>query len=354
MRRLALVGLVVSLLLGGVAVLETSERASTQRDKQDRLLQAAASNEVGLITGDEHQTTTALSMMLVNPAVRQLLSDRALPAGSRRADLAAAAASLATIQRSSSLPLTAARLDAGSGSQLVCGPTVRPATFPLELERQFAAVADRSATGAGSGAFFSPVSRQPSVAFLAPFRIHGRALGVVHLDLNVATARGSSLIVDSTPDVAIQLASYQRGRVLLEGPLGAQSARSAGSPRVLLVNGAELGQRPESTLNRGHRAMVASLPLPVGGGTQNMAVAATDTQPNPDLLNAWSPGLLTVLATAILMLLSAIAGLIVSIRRVMHELSTDALTGLRNRRALLEDLPRVCQRASEEDRKSVA
>ena len=38
--------------------------------------------------------------------------------------------------------------------------------------------------------------------------------------------------------------------------------------------------------------MVASLPLPVGGGTQSMAVAATDTQPNPDLLNAWSPGLL--------------------------------------------------------------
>ncbi len=55
-----------------------------------------------------------------------------------------------------------------------------------------------------------------------------------------------------------------------------------------------------------------------------------------------------MLATAILMLLCAIAGLIVSSRRVMRELSTDALTGLRNRRALLEDLPRVCQRASEE------
>ncbi|MDQ6811948.1 MAG: diguanylate cyclase, partial [Actinomycetota bacterium] len=40
-------------------------------------------------------------------------------------------------------------------------------------------------------------------------------------------------------------------------------------------------------------------------------------------------------------------GLILTGRGLTRELSTDPLTGLRNRRALMEDLPRVCQAASE-------
>ncbi|MGO9321609.1 MAG: HD domain-containing phosphohydrolase [Solirubrobacteraceae bacterium] len=349
MRHIAILGLVGSLLLGGVAMFETGENIGARRNKQDRLLQAAASNEVGLISGGERQTTTALSMMLVNPAVGQLLSDRALSAGARSNDIADAALSLATIERSSFIPLTAACLDGADGRQLACAPATRPVVFPLELDRQFVAVADSSSAGAGSAAFLSPVSRQPSVAFLAPFRIHGRALGIVHLDMSVAAVRGSGLIVDATPDVYIQLGSYERGRVSLNGPSSVPSASSAGPPRTLLVSYAELGRHPQSTLNRGHRAMVAALPLTVGGGPENMAVTATDRQPDPDFLNSWSPGLLTVLATAILALLGSIAGLVVSNRRVVRELSTDPLTGLRNRRALIEELPRVCQRASEQE-----
>ena len=49
------------------------------------------------------------------------------------------------------------------------------------------------------------------------------------------------------------------------------------------------------------------------------------------------------------MLIGSVVGLVVSNRRVRRELSTDPLTGVRNRRALMEDLPRVCQRASEEE-----
>jgi len=108
MRQLALFGLVVSLLLGGVAIFETSESVQSRRNEQDRSLQAAVSSEISLISGGERQTTTALSLMLVNPAVRQLLGDRALAARARRGDLAAAALSLATIQRSSFVSLTAA------------------------------------------------------------------------------------------------------------------------------------------------------------------------------------------------------------------------------------------------------
>ena len=49
------------------------------------------------------------------------------------------------------------------------------------------------------------------------------------------------------------------------------------------------------------------------------------------------------------MLMGSVVALVVSNRRVRWELSTDPLTGVRNRRALMEDLPRVCQRASEEE-----
>ena len=349
MRQLALFGLVVSLLLGGIAIFETSESVQSRRNEQDRSLQAAVSSETSLISGGERQTTTALSLMLVNPAVRQLLGDGALPARARRGDLAAAALSLATIQRSSFVSLTAACLDDGAGRQLVCGPTARPAVFPLALGRQFVALADSSPVGAASGVFFSPVSGQLSVAFLAPFRLRGHPLGIVHLDISIAATRGSSLIVENTPGVNIQLGSYETGRMSLEGPSSTLSASGSESSSTLLVGGGELGQRPRSTLNGDHRAMVAALPLTIGGGHQNIAVAATDRAPEPDFFNAWSPGLLSVLAIAVVGLLGSIAGLVVSNRNVMRELSTDALTRLRNRRALIEELPRVCERASEEE-----
>ena len=37
--------------------------------------------------------------------------------------------------------------------------------------------------------------------------------------------------------------------------------------------------------------MVAALPLTVGGVRRELAVSATDRSPDPDFLNAWSPGM---------------------------------------------------------------
>jgi diguanylate cyclase (GGDEF)-like protein len=335
MRQLAVVGLVVSLLLGCVAVFEAGENVSARRATEDRSLQAAVGSEVSVISGGERQTTTAMALMLVNPAVRQLLSDESLSREARRSDLLDASISLATVERASPIPLTAACLDAQSGRQLVCAPSTRAPAFGLTLDRQFVKLADRSSSGTGTGIFLSPVSRRPSVAFLAPFRVGARPLGVVHLDMSPDAARGSALI-ESFPGVSIQLGGYEHGRLTLDGP------------RTLRVHGGLLGPRPQPALNGDHRAMVAALPLTVGGTRELLAVAATDSRPDPDLLNAWSPGLLTLLITALLGLLASIAGLVVSNRRVVRELCTDPLTGLRNRRALIDELPRVCERASEE------
>jgi diguanylate cyclase (GGDEF)-like protein len=348
MRQLAIFGLVISLLLGGIAVFETSESVTSRRNEQDRSLQAAVSGELSLISGGERQTSTALSLMLVNPAVRALLTERALSPGARAADIAATRLALATIQRASFVPLSAACLDDGSGRQLVCGPTARAPVFPQSLGRKFLALADRAPLGAASGAFLSPVSGQLSVAFLAPFRMHGRSLGLVHLDISIATTEGQSLIVDDTPGVHVKLGGYEPGRVLLYGRDSSLTAGGLGSPAVLPVEGGPLGQRPQSTVNDGHRAMVAALPLTIGGGRQDVAVAVTDGSDDPDFLNAWSAAMLAVLAVAIVTLIGSIAGLVVSNRRVVRELTSDPLTGLLNRRALIEELPRVCERASDE------
>src|ERR1700680_3496081 len=68
MRRVALVGLVASLLLGAIAVSVTNDGVRAKRSEQDRSLQDATSAEIALIYGGERQTQTALSLMLGNPA----------------------------------------------------------------------------------------------------------------------------------------------------------------------------------------------------------------------------------------------------------------------------------------------
>ena len=245
--------------------------------------------------------------------------------------------------------MSAACLDDRTGRQLVCGPTARPANFPLRLRRQFAALADSSTVGAASGAFLSPVSNQFSVAFLAPFRAHRQLLGVVHLDIGIADASGSSLIVNDTPGVDVQLATYEKGQLTFAGPSNRITNSSGGSPARLSVGTFRIGAEPQFTFEGGHRAMIAALPLTIGGAHLHVAVAAHAIASNPDFLNAWSAGMLSLLLVAFLMLTGSIVGLIVSNRQVRRELSTDPLTGVRNRRALMEDLPRVCQRASEDE-----
>ena len=349
MRGLALIGLVLSLLLGVIAVDVTSDDVGARRNEQDRMLQGAVNGETALLTEGERQTTTALSLMLVNPAVRDLLRRRPSSAAARRADLANSVLALTAIQRSAFVPVSAVCLDDGAGRELACGPTARPAHFPRRLGRQFAALAENSAVGAVSGAFLSPVSNRFSVAFLAPFRTGGRLLGVVHLDISIVDARGASVIANSTPGARVQLASYGGGKLWLSAPSSPQAAG---------------GLRPPAPLSVGHVARrVAPAIHPLRGTSRDGRRAAAEDRRlapargrdrdrarlHPGFLNTWSPGMLAVLSLALLTLIGSIVALAVSSRRVRRELSSDALTGLHNRRALMEDLPRVCRRASEEE-----
>ena len=194
MKSLALVGLVVSLVLGAIAVSSTNDEVHARQNAQDASLLGAVSTESGLISEGERQTTTALSLMLVNPAVRGLLSagpttgPAARPESARRRARAHDDPQDRVRPRQRRLP---GRRQRAPARVLAARAHARVLS---EARRQFVALAAGSAVGAASGAFFSPVSHQLSVAFLAPFRVGGRLLGVVHLDISVANTRGSRLI----------------------------------------------------------------------------------------------------------------------------------------------------------------
>ncbi len=348
MKTLALVGLVVSLVLGAIAVSSTNDEVHARRNGQDAALLAAVNTESGLISEGERQTNTALSMMLVNPAVRALLSAKALLPEEHARDLADAELALTTIRRTAFVPVTAACLVNGTGRQLVCSPAQRVSAFPHDLAGQFVKLAASSPVGAASGAFFSPVSHELSVAFLAPFRIGGQLLGLVHLDIGIANTRGSSLIVNQTPSVDVALASYENGKLLVNSPSSQLTAAGLGSGTVVDLSSGALGRRPQPTFDAAHRAVAATLPMTIGVARQRVAVLATANASDPTLLNSWNAGMLGVLVLAFLTLVGSIIGLALSHRNVRRELSTDPLTRLGNRRALMEDLPRVCQTASEE------
>jgi diguanylate cyclase (GGDEF)-like protein len=346
MRPLALVGLVVSLLLGAIAVSVTLENERARRNEQDSALQAATSSETALISDGERQTVTSLSLLLVNPAVRDLLGPAPLADPDRRFDLAATARALSTIQATAFVPFTAACLDDDAGRPVVCAPAPHAAALPTQLGAQFAGLARRAPVGAVSGLFLSPVSGQLSVAFLGPLRMGGRLRGLVHLDISLADTRGSTLVVKDTPGVQVQLGSYTDGDLLIDTARARLTHTGIVSQASMDV-GELHGSRPLALLNAGHRAIVAALPLTIAG-TQHVALVATALAASPTFKNSWSNGMAALLALALLALVGSIAMLALGARGVRRELATDSLTGLYNRRALMAELPRACERASED------
>jgi diguanylate cyclase (GGDEF)-like protein len=346
MRPLALVGLVVSLVLGAIAVSVTLENERERGNDQDRALHAATSRETAQIRDGIRQTATGLSLLLVNPAVRDLLESTPLAPAERRRDLVESARALSALETTAFVPFSAACLDGATGSELVCAPSAHPARLATRVASQFAQLARRAAVGAASSLFLSPVSGQLSVAFLGPLRVDGRLRGFVHLDISVADTRGSALVVRDTPGVQVQLASYVDDQLLLDNAR-ARLTRTGIVSQASLDVGRLHGSRPLAILNAGHPAVVAALPLTIAGA-QHVAVVATALAARPSFGSSLSTGMTALMVVALVLLVGAIVALALSARGVRRELRTDPLTGLYNRRALMIELPRACERASEE------
>jgi diguanylate cyclase (GGDEF)-like protein len=342
MRPLALVGLLLALLLAGVSVFSMAENVSSRRNAQDRSLEEAVASQVERVLGSQRQMHAAASQMLVNENVRDLLGVRAPGAPGRARELADARAALETFRRDSMLPLSSACIDDRHDRQVTCVPAPE-VTFPQALDVHFRALAAVSPGGAGTRAFLSPLTARPTVAFVAPLRVGRSLVGVAHFDIDLALVESSRLVFDGIPGVRMQLAGYEGGRLVLPGG----SLRLLGAvhrPGSL----SQIDHGPWSIVRDGHRMIVAAIPLAIGDRHRELAVVAGAQGANPSFLNAWGPGAIALLALALLTLVGSVVALIAANRSMRRELSTDPLTRLRNRRALMEELPRVCQRASEE------
>jgi diguanylate cyclase (GGDEF)-like protein len=325
MRPLALVGLLLSLLLAVVAVFDVGESRARHRDEQDRALQGAVENVAGHLRSSNRQMVTAAGQMLVNPTVRELLDGIRLGAARRRDDQAGAATALAAFEQQAILPVSASCIDDATAAQLACGPRARGIVYPASQRHVFAAVAAVTDTGQPSPTFISPVTGLPTGSFVVPMRLAGRLVGLFHVDATVTRLARSSVLAAAVPGVRVQLA--------LE-PL---PAHAGGGPTRW------------STVVGGHRKMIADLPLRIGDTPRTLAVAASAVAANPDVFNSWDPAELAVLGLALVMLVGSITALAAAGRRTRRELASDPLTRLRNRRALMEALPRVCERADEEE-----
>ena len=348
MRLTSVLGLVVGLLLCAIAVSSTMEVVRNEQGDQDSSLQAAVTNEKSVISGAQRQTNAVLRVMLVSPAVEAVLGGQRLQAAVRRADERDIQRSLATVTSTSAVPITSACLVAADAVQVACSDSRTP-SFPRELNRTLLASAATSPIGETSGIFVSPVNGQLSVAFLAPYRTAGRLLGFVHLDINVATVLSSRAVLAELPDVSVQFGVTGGGKLVLLRALGTE-ARGPATPPGGIRLPERLGRHLISLVVAGRRAMATSLALLVGGGRPGGgAVVAIARAANPAFANSWSAWALLVLTIGLATLLASSVTLLVSHRRVTRELATDLLTGLLNRRALIEDLPNVCQQASDDD-----
>ncbi len=336
MRPLALVGLILSLALVGLAVFNTGEAARARREAQDNALDGAVGSVVGRVAGSERQMNSVAAEMLVNPAVSALLLAPSSPYGrgrltaaQRRADTAIAARALGAFEQAALVRVSSACLDDARGAQLACGPAAGGVVFPPLLGERFAALARETLTGATTPAFVSPVTRRRASAFLLPLRVATRLVGLIHFDMSRETILQSNLLAQEVPGVSVGFTVFAHGRGEAPGAVSVTTSR-------------------RWTVAGAHRRLIADLQVSVGGSARTLAIAATATAAEPDFLNSWSPGRLAVLVLATLGLGASLCGLLGASRRTKRELATDPLTRLRNRRALMQDLAGVCERASEE------
>jgi diguanylate cyclase (GGDEF)-like protein len=339
MRSLALAGVTVSLLLAGATVFSVSETVSSRRSTSERVLEGALASQAERLVGGERQMHAVASQLFVNPAVRALL------ARGRRArpeDVGGVREALRAFERDALLPLSSACIDDRSGHPLACAPA-GAASVPPAIRPQLAALARAAPEGAGTSPFLSPLTLHPTVAIVTAQPGARGVTALAHFDIDIPGLQRSRMLLSAVPGVRVTLGGYQRGRLTVAGAAPTPLAGAASYSGEL----AGIDHGPWSIVVGGHREMAATVPLVVADRARELAVIAIAAAAEPTLLNAWRPWTIALLALAIALLLGSLAALASSGRRMRRELRSDPLTGLRNRRALMEDLPRACARASE-------
>ncbi|MDE3069934.1 MAG: diguanylate cyclase, partial [Acidobacteriota bacterium] len=289
---------------------------------------------------------TVASAIAANPTVRALISGQPLSPQSRAVGVRDAELALGEIQRTAFVHVTTACLAGRNGEPLACSPSANGKAYPQALGAHFVRLAAGSPVDTVSDPFVSPVTGQIGVALLVPVNLAGTLSGIVHLDVESAATHNHSVVVNNEPGTRVELAAYEDGRLELNNQATRLTTSGISSGGTLPVQTVSISKHPTGMLNGNHRVMVAALPLTFGANHEGVATVASAIAANPTFLDSWSAGTLAVAILALAMLLTSLAVLIRSSRRMARDLATDPLTGLRNRRTLMVDLAHACRTAT--------
>jgi diguanylate cyclase (GGDEF)-like protein len=356
MRRLSLVALLIGIALVplayGIAANEHDRRVSEMR----RTLALRADEHAGKLDAYFLRARSVILLTANQPAFRHIdeaagTRDQKVRAGGR--DLADATAALRELERLYPSSIGEACFIDASGSEaarVVRGRVARPAELSTqEAKAPFFAptLALRQGQVHQARPYVSPDTREWVVANATPTPSRdGVTRSMVHFEVTIESFRRAAEAEGQ--DIELRVVEASTGRVVFEGgrqqrvgaALGVPGdrrfvplARSAGRAGIVDVDG-----RPSAY----HRVRRGT------GNANDWLLVATTGGPVPSLGDSLGIAPAGMLLVALLLAGLGAFGLRSQGRELRSAAETDLLTGLRNRRRLLEDVERRIARASAE------
>ena len=193
--------------------------------------------------------------------------------------------------------------------------------------------------------YVSPDTKEWVIANATPTPSRdGVKRSIVHFEVTIDSFRRT--ITTDEDEYELRVVDARTGRVVIDGdtpqrvgaPLGVQGdSRFVGLTRHAGKSGIATISEHQTAYHRVPRA---------SGNANDWLLVATSTQVTPSLLSSLGPAPLGMLALAVLLVLLGAFGIRAQRRELESAAETDPLTGLHNRRRLLEDLERRVARAS--------
>jgi diguanylate cyclase (GGDEF)-like protein len=356
MRRLSLAALLIGIALVplayGIAANDHERRVADTR----RTLATKADEHAGELEAYFARARSVILLTANEPAFRHFDDE---PGGlarkvrARGRNITDATAALRYLERLYPTSIgEACFIDAGGSeaARVVRGRVARPHELSTqEAKAPFFAPALALEPGEVHQArpYVSPDTKEWVVANATPIpSLDGVARSIVHFEVTIESFRQAA--ADDAPDMDLRVVDASTGRVVLEGdrpqrvgaPLGvpgdrrfAGLARRAGTSGIVDVDG-----RP-SAYRRVRRD---------AGNANDWLLVTTAAAPAPSLLDSLGVAPIGMLLAALLLGALGALGLRAQGRDLRSAAETDLLTGLSNRRRLLDDLERRISRGATE------
>jgi diguanylate cyclase (GGDEF)-like protein len=354
MRRLSLLALLIGIALVPLAYGLAANEHDRDVSQVRRALEAEADSHSGNLDAYFKRARSVILLTANQPAFRhfdeqpgpQLHKVRA--GGRNLADVTAALAYLEHLYPTSIGETCFIDSSGTEAARVVRGRRAPLSDLSTEEEKApFFAPTFALPTGSvyQAAPYVSPDTKEWVIANATPTPSKdGVKRSIVHFEVTIESFRRT--IAGDEDNYELRVVDARTGRVVIDGdrpqrvgtPLGIQGdrrfvgiARNASDSGIAMVGGRQAAYR------RVGRA---------SGNANDWLLVATATNPTPSLLSSLGIAPLGMLALALLLVLLGAFGLRAQRRELESAADTDPLTGLRNRRRLLEDLERRTARAS--------